>query len=168
MKKIQAFGYIIEGKLHLYNRPVFNQFIQEVYEASEVKVTLEYGNIRSLDQNAYIWGGIVQPLWYKLHYEMGWDFSKEEVYDFLQRKFCKREAVSEQTGETMEVVTPLKTMTTDQFSEKIDQIRAWIHERIDIYVQTPAEYYGMTEHAYSKWREGDISKADAMRLSNKS
>lgn len=167
MKTIEAGGKIDQGALTIHNENVYRQQIYDVGFANHVHITLEYGNKRTIDQNSYLWGGIVNPLSVAL-IQMGWEeYEPDYLYHDLEKSFNKKEIVNRKTGETREVIVPFKKLDTETFAEKIDQIRAWAHrsETINIYLKAPHEYYEMTLDAYSRWKRGEINKTEAIKIS---
>lgn len=167
MKTIEGSGKIEKGNLIIHNENVFQQQIQDIGFANHVHWTLEYGNKRTIDQNSYLWGGIVTPLFVKLRQE-GWEYKyPKQVYRELEEGFCKEEVVNRETGEVRETVIPFKKLDTEQFAEKVDQIRSWVNNsnKIDLYLKAPHEYYEMTWTAYDRWKQGEINKTEAIEES---
>jgi hypothetical protein len=165
MKQIIAYGKIDNG-LHIYNREVFHQEVMDLGTVSHCQITIEYGNKRTVDQNAYLHGGIISPLMVTLN-QHGWGYSHMELYRELENNFCKKDVINSHSGEVREIVEPFKEMDTDTFFDKCDRIRDWIHNstKIELYIKTPAEYFNMTEFAYSRWRQGVITKKQAIEES---
>lgn len=167
MKTIEAGGKIEKGKLIIHNEEVFLQQIQDIGFVNHVHITIEYGNKRTIDQNSYMFGGIVTPLFTKLR-QLGWEYDyPKQVYDDLEKNFCKKEIMNRETGEVRESFTPFKKMDTEEFAEKIDQIRDWVNgsNKIDIYLKAPHEYYEMSLDAYNRWKMGEITKTGAIKES---
>lgn len=164
MKSIQTYGRIDKGELIIHNERVWWQQIMDIAFANHIKLTLEYGNKRTLDQNSYGWSVFTQ-IAVRMRQD-GWDITKDHVYRKVEDTYCRKEVVNEKTGQVEEFVEPLKKQPTDRFAEIIDTVRHNAMERYpDIYIKTPAEFYGMTEGAYNRWKMGDINKNEALRES---
>lgn len=164
MKKIEAHGHI-DQDLKLYNSDVFKQSIRDIGFASDCRLTLEYGKKRSLDQNSYLWGAVINSITVRVNQE-GWDYSPDEMYVWLQSKFCKCEKVNEETGAIKDIVKPFKTLSTDEFDKIVMQeLRNWAHEKLGVYIKTPPEFYEMREDLYEAWRKNEITKEQAIKLS---
>lgn len=164
MGEIKHIASIDAGRLKFKNEAVFRQKIFDVYSANSVEVKITYGNKRSLDQNAYMYGGICDPIALRL-WQDGWNFDSYEVYKFLENKFSKHEYVNEKTGETAWRTKPLKKLDTKQFSDVIEEIRMWSMHDLDLYLKTPAQYYELTEAAYEDWKNRIISFDEAKKQS---
>lgn len=165
MNQIQAGGKIEKGELIIFNEEVFYQQIQDIGFVNHVKITLEYGNKRTLNQNDYLWGGIVTPLFNAL-VDIGWEYEyPKQVYYDLESNFCKQTIINKETGEERESFTPFKNMDTETFASAIDRIREWVNSsnKIDIYLKSPAEYYQMSEWKYEQWKRGEITRTEAMK-----
>lgn len=165
MKQITAQGELKSGKLRMYNEAVFRQELADIGDKNHIRLTLEYGNKRSLDQNNFLHGAVVASIRLILQ-QHGYDFTHAETYRYLERKFCNFEAVNTETGEVYTKVKALKELTTDEFSDiVVDKIRTWASKALDVYIQLPHEYYQMTEDAYELWKKGAINKTEAIKMS---
>ncbi len=164
MRQIQVFGHIDQGTLVFYNRNVFAQQVKEIGTVNHAIFTLEYGNKRTPDQNAYLWGGVINPIHVRYRQE-GWEYTPEEIYRILENTFSVKEVVNSNTGEISSIVEPLKQLTTEQWDEVVMQrIRGFAEKDLGIYIKTPPEYYGISEGAYTEWKEGRISLEEAKAM----
>lgn len=165
MKSIEASGKIHKGKLELYNKEVFQQAIQDIGFVNHVHLTLEYGNKRTLDQNSYLFGGVIEPIRTRL-YQDGYDFSAYECYKYLENRFCKTVKRNEKTGTKFQAVMPMKELDTEQFEKIVIQdIRTWANADLGIYCKMPHEFYEMTLEAYDLWKQGEVNKTEAIKMS---
>lgn len=165
MKTIEAGGKIHKGKLKLHNEKVFKQSIQDIGFVSHVHLTLEYGNKRTVDQNSYLFGGVVEPIRIVLR-QNGYDFSAHECYKYLENRFSRKRKHNDVTNTKYWAVIPLKELDTDQFEKVvIGEIREWANQDLDIYIKLPHEYYEMTLDAYNQWKAKEITKKQAIELS---
>src|SRR5690625_1450782 len=165
MKKITAYGKIENGELIYFEERLYRQELLDVGTVNHFKQTIEYGNKRTIDQNSYLWGGIVKPIWMKM-VDYGYDYTKSEVYHYLERRFCKEKRVNEKTGETYTGIIEFKTMSTEQFEYHVfNKIIPWATESLEIYIKLPHEFYKMTLMAYDEWKRGNITKSKAVEMS---
>lgn len=109
-------------------------------------VELETTKRRSLNANAYLWGGVYGPIAAHLGYE------DEEVHDLMRGMFLSREDLS--TGLTIPGRT--SKLPPDRFARYVDQVRAWSHAFLGLYIETPDE-----------WRERQIAEYEAKRKARK-
>lgn len=164
MKQIQTGGKIDRGELIRFNEETWWEQIRQIGFVNYVKITLEYGNKRTLDQNSYAWA-IFTSMATRMRQD-GWDITKDMIYRKVEETYCKKEIVNPATGKTETFTEPLKKKNTDEFAEIIDQVRNnFMQEYPDTYLKTPAEYYQMSEYKYSQWKRGEISRTEAMKSS---
>jgi hypothetical protein len=167
MKTIEAFGHLQDGVIKAYNDDVFKQQLQEVGSCNHIRIIIEYGNKRTVDQNAYLWGAFVSPLHVRLRQD-GWEFTPGQVYKFLENKFCKETMFNDETGEVFECVKPLKELSTEEFQEiVVGKIRDYTMDKLGIEIKLPHEYYQMPLEIYEAWKKGEINKSTAMDMAEK-
>jgi len=164
MKTIEAGGNIDKGKLNIYNKNVFLQAINDIGFVNHIHLTLEYGNKRTLDQNSYLFGGVVQAINIVLR-QNGYNFTDYECYKYLENRFCKTVDRNEKTGTKYHKIMPMKELSTEQFENIVmGEIRSWAEENLGIYIKMPHEYYDMDLSAYDAWKRGEITKSAAMKM----
>lgn len=162
MKEITTYGRIDKGELIIHNERVWWQQIMDIAFANHVELTLAYGNKRTLDQNSYFWAVCTQIA--KRMRDDGWDVDKDMVYNKVEATYCEVKKENPETGKREEFVEPLKKQPTDRFAEIVDTVRQNAMERYpDIYIETPAEFYNMSEGAYARWKAGEINKTQAIK-----
>ena len=163
MKKIESYGRIENGRKIYYNEDVHLQHIQEIGFVSHFKETIEYGNKRTPDQNAYLFGGIVKPV-LVAYLEVGYNYTKEEVYHILEKAVGTVEVFNFITGKLELHPVKLKTLDTNTFWENCYEIREIIHsiENLNLYIKLPHEYYQMSEEDYNSWKRGELSFKQAL------
>lgn len=165
MKEIIAYGEIKNGGFYPRNSNVYMQSMKDAGTVNECKLTIEGKNVRSPDQNRYA-HAMCNVINKKLK-ENGWTvFTAHNIYKSIERQYCKEIAVNEKTGKTEEVIKELKDKTPEEFWDIIEQARIDYMQRLDIKIDTPAEYYGLTEQAYDLWKASAINFAEAKRMSN--
>lgn len=164
MKKLETFGRIENGKKIYYNEEVHLQHIQEIGFVNHFKETIEYGNKRTPDQNAYLFGAICKPILVRLIQE-GWvEFTEYKVYKWLENRFSKVDMSNSITGELIETIKPFKELSTEEWDEIVMfDIRDYASDKLGIYIKLPHEYYKMSESNYNLWKKGELSFKEAQR-----
>ena len=161
MKKIEAYGKIERGNIVIFDSATWMEQIREIFECNHCKITLEYGNKRSLDQNNYCWA-ICTKMAARMRQD-GWDVDKDMIYRKIEQNYCTVEQHNPETGKVHEFVEPLKKQDTDRFAEIIDQVRInFMQQYKDTNLEEPHEYYGISKEKYNKWKAGDITRTEAM------
>lgn len=126
-----------EGKFTLHNRLRFEQWCQE-NKGKNIRVTFERKRKkRSLLQNNYYHGVVVQEIRLGL-LNVGYEMSTEEVHSFLKQKFNCIE-ISSAYGEVMEVPGSTTELTTIGFIEYIERIARWASEYLAVVIPLPNE-----------------------------
>lgn len=99
-------------------------------------VTIKKKNNRSLPQNAYYHGCII-PEFKRGLYELGYDFSSQDVHEFLKDRFLKKQIANEQTGEFLEVPGSTAGLSTIEFNEFISKCQQFAAEYLNIVIPDP-------------------------------
>lgn len=110
-------------------KPLFQSLVDGRYE-----LQITSANNRSLPQNKFYWSVVVDLIKQGLN-DLGNEFSKEEVHEFLKAKFNTTELVNEDTGEIIQVPRSTATLTTIQFSEYIEKIQRFAAEWLLIWME---------------------------------
>lgn len=71
--------------------------------------------------------------------DLGNEFTKEEVHEFLKSRFHFQELVNEQTGEVIQMPRSTTIMTKGRFADYIADIQRWAAQFLDIYIPDPGE-----------------------------
>lgn len=130
------------GAMKIINRNVFDRDIKSYFTGKKVSLKVkQYRKSRSNLQNKYYWGccipsvidGMVD-IGYPRH-----EIDSEVVHEFLKGKFLKKELVSEQTGDILQVTGKTKDLNTVDFSNYIDDIIRWAAEFLSISIPLPGE-----------------------------
>lgn len=96
----------------------------------------------------------------------GWvDFTSKNVYDWIEKRYCQSTSINEKTGETRQYCKELKNLDRQEFSDVQEKARLHYMEKLDIYIELPHEFYGITAEAYDLWRLGKIHFGEAKRMS---
>jgi hypothetical protein len=90
---------------------------------------------RSDGQNRLYWVSIVHPFGEFLR-EHGNEYTDDEAHEMLKHKFLKRSAANPATGEELEFTATTTKLTTEDFSEYLEQCSAWLAE-LGVFVSAP-------------------------------
>lgn len=136
---IVASGSIKSGKLFVHNRRGFDQQIAQMREGWQVEIAVTRRRAtRSLQQNAYYWGVVIQALSDHTGY------TPDEIHDICKARFIpKRLAMQKGNGEIVgEFVLggSTRSLNKNEFYEYVEQIRQWAAE-LDCYIPDPGEDY---------------------------
>lgn len=125
-----------DGRLFIRNRRAFDLGISKLPDTWELEVTVKrLRATRSLLQNAYYWGVVVQMLSEHTGY------TPEEIHDFLKMKFIpKRLAVCDGNGVIADEFVlggSTREMNTLDFGEYMEAVRQWAAEALDVVIPDP-------------------------------
>lgn len=166
MIEIKAYGKIENGVFYPKMQRPFQQAMKDAGNVSDCLMIIQGANKRSLDQNSYAWA-MCEAIRVALH-TYGWtEFTSDDVYRRIEEKYCKTTQKNDKTGQTVEYIKPLKTQDAERYWQIVEQARLDYNEKLNIYIETPAQFYGMTEEAYDLWKSGAIDKFEAKKMSDK-
>ncbi len=135
---VVASAFIKDGRLHIRNRRWFNEAVRRFRDGSEVEVSVAIQRAtRSIPQNAWYWGVIIQMLSDHTGY------APDEVHELMKAKFIpKRLAVQNGNGEIVDEYVlggSTRKMKIEEFSEFCEAIRRWAAESLDLVIPDPHE-----------------------------
>lgn len=135
---VVASGAVKGGKLYLHNRRAFDQQIAQMREGWQLEVYVTRRRAtRSLQQNAFYWGVVMQLLSDHTGY------TPDEMHEVCKAKFIPRHlAVSKGNGEIVgEFVLggSTRSLNKNEFSEYVERVRQWAAEDLDVYIPDPNE-----------------------------
>ena len=133
--EIVAAGTVKAGKVLLRDRGLFERALATMRDG-EVTVRVErLKATRSLKQNAFYWGVIIQGLSEHTGY------TADEMHEFLKAKFIpKRLAVLKGNGEISDELViggTTTTLDTIEFSDYCAAIQQWAAEELDLLLNDP-------------------------------
>ena len=133
---VDASSSVKNGHLHFHNRRVFDEQVRHFREGAQVEIAVTIRRAsRSLQQNAYYWGVVVQIISEHTGY------TPDEVHEFLKMKFIpKRLAVADGNGEICEefvIGGSTRKMNTIQFGEFMEECRRFAADTLDCYIPDP-------------------------------
>jgi hypothetical protein len=125
---ISCEGFIDDnGRLQLSDRIGFISAISNLRGRRVIVKVEEEVRKRSSQQNNYYWG-VVLPFVKDLLNETGWNYSIEDVHDYLRGEFCYKELINTETGEVRRIIMSTTSLTTVGFSEYIEKINGFLTE----------------------------------------
>jgi len=132
-------GYVEKGKLSLYNRNGLPEILP-TFEGMEVSLTLqERKTERTQKQNRYYWG-VVIPLVRMGLKELGYrGTTKEATHKLLKSMFLKEELVNESSGEVLTFQGSTANLSTQQFTDYIDEVVQFAAEELSVDIPQPNE-----------------------------
>ena len=127
--KFLFFGVVKQGKLKFDTPDKFMVYLSGL-EGKRFELTLEKErHARTLSQNAYYWGVVVEILANHFGYE------PEEMHEALKFKFLKKFE-----GSDLVTVGSTRKLSTVEFGEYIDKIMEWAAEEYQVVIPNAGEY----------------------------
>lgn len=136
MKQLKTFvhhGVIKEGKLVLDNPRYFKGMVMGFADAKVRLVLEKIRGVRTKKQNAYYWGVVLELIAEHTGY------LAEEVHEVMKSKFLRQKKVWR--GGEITVLRSTSELTSDEFGEYIEQVRA---EGAEMQIEIPdpdKDYY---------------------------
>ena len=143
--KIEYYGNVTDGKLHIVHRRQFDTDIKR-FEGKEVVIAIEKKKKkRSNEQNKYWWGILIPTVREGLT-DAGYDFfNNEQVHEFLKKMFLSYEEYSEKTGIAIERIGETKKLSTTEFMDLIAAVQVWSSEFLNTIIPNPGEQLTIDE-----------------------
>lgn len=111
--------------------PVMQQVIRglRVLDGKNVRITVEEIKRRRSDrQNRYYWGCVI-PMVTEMFLDAGNSIDGEQVHEFLKdRVGSLKDLISDPHGVIHSVIRSSKTLTTTEWEEFMERVRAWAAE----------------------------------------
>lgn len=133
MQKLELYGHIDEsGKMTIHHRPALEEWARQ-NPGRNILVKFERrGSKRSLPQNAYYHGIVVQSVMLGLR-EIGYSLSHDETHFFLKAKFNPVQ-VPNKHGEAIELPGTTTQLNKTEFSDYIERIAQWSAEYLGVVI----------------------------------
>ena len=123
-------GVVKQGKLKVDNPTQFMIYLA-ILEGNRFQLEIHREkHARTLSQNAYYWGVIIELLGQHFGYE------PDEMHEALKFKFLRKHEDSD-----LVTVGSTAKLDTVQFSEYIEKIMEWASKEYGIYIPVPGEYF---------------------------
>ena len=129
---------IVGGDLRFSQRSSFLSDLKQLKDGDYILSIERKKRKRSLSQNAYYWGVVVENVKSGL-LDIGYRMTKEDTHEFLKGKFHIIEKVNENTGEILKAVGGTSEMTTSQMMDYFSEITQWAAEYLNIQIPQPNE-----------------------------
>jgi hypothetical protein len=133
MQKLELTGHIDEsGKITIHHKPALEEWARQ-NPGRNILVKFERrGSKRSLPQNAYYHGVVVQSVMLGLR-EIGYSLSHDETHFFLKQKFNPVQ-VPNKHGEAIELPGTTTQLNKTEFSDYIERIAQWAAEYLGVVI----------------------------------
>lgn len=136
MQKLELTGHIDEsGRMTIHHRPALEEWARQ-NPGKNILVKFEKrGSKRSLPQNRYYHGIVVQSVMLGLR-EIGYSLSHDETHFFLKQKFNPVQ-VPGNGGAVIELPGTTTQLNKIEFGEYIERIAQWAAEYLSIEIPAP-------------------------------
>jgi len=133
MQRLELTGHITdEGKLTIHNRIAVEEWARQNPGRNVLVKFEKRGSKRSMPQNRYYHGVVVQMVMMGLR-EIGYSLSHDETHFFLKQKFNPIE-IPGNGGLVIEVPGTTTQMNKTEFGEYIDRIAQWAAEYLNVVI----------------------------------
>lgn len=123
---------VIDGKVKFLNRREFDNEIKDFEGRKAWLIIAGRRNVRSINQNAYYWGVIIDMIGKYLGY------FPDEMHEVLKRKFLPAKVVNLKDEE---IIIPESTSRLDsgEFENYLESIRTWAATDLNLTIPVPNE-----------------------------
>lgn len=122
----------IKGKLRVLDEEQFEQYLRRLPENVLVVVKdAKEREIRSSNQNRYLWGVVYKLLSDETGYEL------DDVHELMKLRFNYK--MLHIAGEEVRVPQSTAILNTIQMEEYLKNIRQWASKQLSIFIPTPNE-----------------------------
>jgi hypothetical protein len=134
--KIEIESKVLNGKLEK-NRDLLSDVIQSL-EGKDIVITIEKKKRkRSNPQNNFYWGIVLPMMQTGFYNNLGEHVGIQEAHEFLKGRFLFREVVNQELGEVIKLSKSTTELSTIEWEEYMDQIRAFGLEFLGITIPYP-------------------------------
>lgn len=137
--KIEAYGFVKEGKLNLLGRKRFDADIKAMKDC-DVQIIVKRKGKRSLPSNKYYWGCALPEIRTELIRigQIRKDVSCEDLHEAFKMKFNPENIKDENSGEVLlEVGGSTAAMNQDEFSAYMDRVIYWAANSLGLTIPPP-------------------------------
>ena len=143
MKKIQINSSVKDGVLAT-NRKHLADVIKS-FEGANIVITIEKRRKkRSNNQNSFYHAVIIPLMQDAFKDAWGEHYSAIEVHEALKAKYCYKEQINESTGEILQMPSSTTNLSTIEWEEYIDKIRAFALEWFNTVLPYPNDQVELT------------------------
>ncbi len=138
MKRIQINSSVKDGVL-VTNRKHIADVIK-IFEGANIIISIEKRKKkRSNNQNAFYHAVVIPIMMDAFKDAWGEYYSSVEVHEALKAKYCFKEQVNENTGEILQIPSSTTNLSTIEWEEYINKIRAFAFEWFNVTIPMPNE-----------------------------
>ena len=137
--KLYYHGKVLNGKIILPSKRMQIE-LPKVFEGKPIKVTIEHNKVKRSDQqNRYYWG-VVLPFVRDGFIDLGNNLQRNGesivlIHKLMKSKFLENGiAIADANGEVHTTEPTTSTLNKEEFSEYVEQIKAWATEFLNIYI----------------------------------
>lgn len=132
------YSKVEQGKLNKHSAKSIAECLNS-FEGIDVCISIEKKKKqRSNLQNAYYWSCVI-PLIKETLYELGNEFSTEQVHDLLKYQFLKEIIPYGEDGQFIERIKSTTELSTFEFMAFKESIQRWAAEMFDLQIPDPKE-----------------------------
>jgi hypothetical protein len=136
--KIEIESKVLNGKLEK-NRDLISEVIQSL-EGKDIIITIEKKKKkRSNPQNSFYWSVVLPMMQTGFYNNLGEHVGIQEAHEFLKARFLFREVVNQELGEVIKLSKSTTELSTIEWEEYMDSIRAFSTEFLGIQIPLPNE-----------------------------
>lgn len=129
----------VEGGKLIVNRNKLAAVVA-TFENKEVSITVELRRRkRSLEQNAYYWGVVIELIRHGINDAWGHRLTKEETHEFLKLRFNAVEYLDESTGEVVRLPRSTTELTKSEFEDYQTDCKNFAKEYLGFTIPDPNE-----------------------------
>jgi hypothetical protein len=142
MKKIQINSSVKDGVLATNRKHIAD--IIKSFNGENIVITIEKRKKkRSNNQNAFYWL-VIDIMRDGFNNTLGENVGVQEVHEFLKNRFLFKEIVNENIGEVVKMPKSTTELSTIEFEEYLDNIRAFGLEFLGITIPYPNDQVELT------------------------
>lgn len=133
----------------IMNMPELRKFFNEMKDGRHLLTSKDFRK-RSLQQNAYYWA-VVVPMVRRGLFDAGFDeaINDEIAHEVIKRVHLKKEIVSKQTGDMIEIPGSTTKLSIPEFNDFLEKVCRWAAEYLGVVIPSPNEEYV----EFEKWEE---------------
>jgi hypothetical protein len=137
---IKATAYIKNGRVHISKneQPAFLMRISKL-KNQRAELQLIIGKKRTIPENNYYWGCIVEMIMLEINEQWGETFSKNDIHEFLKNRFLDGVEISNENGEIISIRKSTKDNTTTMQEEYHENCRRFAKDFLNLTIPLPNE-----------------------------
>jgi hypothetical protein len=134
--KIEIESKVVKHKLEK-NRELLSDVIKS-FEGKDIIITIEKKKRkRSNPQNSYYFGVVIPMMKQGFYNSLGEHVGTDEIHTFLKNRFLFKDIVNENNAEIIKMPQSTTELSTIEWEEYMDSIRAFATEFLSIQIPLP-------------------------------